>query len=91
MATLQVKGLDDELYRALGARAAMDNRSVSQEVVVMIKEFLARTKPGVEEATRSLLDLAGSWEDERPPAVIAQDLRRARRQRRSGKAGDVFA
>ena len=42
MATLQVKGLDDSLYLALGARASIDNRSVSQEVVTMIQEFLAR-------------------------------------------------
>lgn len=91
MATLQVKGLDDELYRALGARAAMDHRSVSQEVVVIIKDYLAHTKPDAETATHSLLDLAGSWEDARTPAALARDLRTARRKRRTGKAGDVFA
>ena len=91
MATLQVKGLDDQLYKALGARAAMDNRSVSQEVVTMIQEYLARPKLGGREATRAFLELAGSWADAKPAVKIALAIRSARRSRRRfRKAGDVF-
>ena len=92
MATLQVKGMDDDLYRALGARAAMDNRSVSQEVVTMIREFLARSSPNPGEATRAFLELAGSWVDDRPAKEIARSIRKARRSsRRFGKGTDVLA
>ena len=45
MATLQVKGMDDDLYEALKGRAKRDNRSITQEVVTMIRESLARS-PG---------------------------------------------
>jgi len=92
MATLQVKGMDDELYAALGARAARDNRSVSQEVVTIIREFLARPGHDPKTATEALLELAGSWQDERTAEQIVLDLRKARRSsRRFKKSGNVFA
>ena len=92
MANLQVKGLDDSLYRALGARAEMDNRSVSQEVVTMIQEFLGRPSADPQAATRALMDLAGSWADEKPAAEIARALRKARRSRKpDSRRGDVLA
>ena len=40
MANLQVKSMDDQLYQALGKRAAMDQRSISQEVIFIIKDYL---------------------------------------------------
>ena len=92
MATLQVKGIDDRLYAALGARAAMDNRSISQEVVTMIQQCLSRPPSDPAEATRALLELAGSWKDDRSAARIVSDLRKARRnRRRSRRVGNVFA
>jgi len=92
MATLQVKGLDDQLYQALGARAAMDHRSVSQEVVMMIREFLAQPSHDPRKATEAMLQLAGTWQDERTAKQIASDLRKARRSKqRFGKDRDVFA
>jgi len=92
MATLQVKGIDETLYKALGARAAMDNRSISQEVVAMIKEFLNRPQRDARGATMAFLELSGSWKDEKPAREIAKSLRRARRSRRRfSKGADVFA
>lgn len=79
MATLQVKGIDNRLYAALGARAAADKRSISQEVVFMIEEFLSRSPSDHRAATSSALELAGSWQDDRSPSEIASDLRKARR------------
>ena len=91
MATLQVKGLDDGLYRALGARAAMDNRSISQEVVMMIQQFLGRPPQDPREATGAALELAGTWQDERTPEQIATELRKSRRSAsRFRKEADVF-
>lgn len=79
MANLQVKGIDDDLYRALRRRAALENRSISQEVVTMIQESLARPRTDTAARNRVLLELAGSWQDERTGAEIAADLRRSRR------------
>lgn len=82
MATLQVKGLDDALYRALAARAAEDNRSISQEVVTIIEDFLDRCTRSHRQATDELLALAGSWEDSRSAKDIAAAIRRSRRSGR---------
>ena len=91
MATLQVKGIDDQLYEALGARAAQDNRSISQEVVTMIREFLARPGRDPAEATRAMLEMAGTWQDDRTTRQIAADLRKARHTgRRFRKDRHVF-
>lgn len=82
MATLQVKGMDDQLYEALGIRAAFDNRSLSQEVIMIIKNFLAKPKTATEDATEAFLELAGSWEDERPASEIIKNIRSSRRSKR---------
>ena len=82
MATLQVKGMDEGLYRALGARAKRDNRSISQQVIKLIQDSLSRSAGSAEEATRSFLALCGSWEDPRSARAIAVAVRKSRR---SGK------
>ncbi|MBI4704517.1 MAG: antitoxin [Deltaproteobacteria bacterium] len=87
MATLQVKGMDDDLYRGLAARAASDNRSISQQVVTIVRQFLARPARPAREATEEFLALCGSWADERSAAQIAGDIRRARRSDRRRRAG----
>jgi plasmid stability protein len=93
MATLQVKGVDEDLYRALGARARRDNRSISQEVVKLIQDFLARPDGSAEESTRAFLALCGSWNDSRSAREIARSIRKSRRtgKRFAKGAGDVFA
>ena len=92
MANLQVKGMDDDLYQALKGRAERDNRSVSQEVVTIIREFLARPAVPAARATQDLLALAGSWQDARSPGAIARSIRKSRRSGRRVKAcGNVFA
>jgi plasmid stability protein len=88
MATLQVKGMDDDLYRALAARAAQERRSISQQVTKIIQDFLARRRDTAEHATAALLELCGTWADERSAEEIAEDLRRARRS--GGRSMDVL-
>ena len=53
MATLNVKGLPDGLYKRLQARAKRDRRSVAQEVTYLLTEALETPKP------LSILDLRG--------------------------------
>ena len=82
MATLQVKGLDDNLYKALSARAAQDNRSISQEVTTLIQDYLGRPGNSTRKATEDFLALVGSWEDEKSSEEIIEMIRE---QRKSGQ------
>jgi plasmid stability protein len=92
VATLQVKGIDDGLYKALGARAKRDNRSISQQVVKLIQDSLSRSAGSVEEATHGFLALCGSWEDPRSARAIAAAIRKSRRSGRRFKGSrDVLA
>ena len=70
--------MDDRLYEALGRRAAMDNRSISQEVVMIVKEYLSAPDARHKRKTESFLELAGSWQDERPAEEIIQELGKSR-------------
>ncbi|HSR69622.1 MAG TPA: hypothetical protein VLU25_16950 [Acidobacteriota bacterium] len=81
MANLQVKGVDDEFYERLKFLAAAENRSVSQQVLKILQEYLAKEKAlrSVKPPGQVLLDLFGSWKDERSADEIVEDLRRARR------------
>lgn len=82
MANLQIKGVDDDVYADLKALAASENRSVSQQVLSLVKGYLNRrhhldhTKTPAE----VLLDLSGSWEDDRPPEEIVEELRNHRQR-----------
>jgi len=86
MATLQVKGMDDRLYEALAARAAGENRSISQQVVTIIRDFLARPGGPSRRSTEEFLALCGNWADDRPASEITAEIRRARRSSRRRKA-----
>jgi len=78
MATLQVRAMDDRLYEALGRRATMDNRSISQEVVMIVKEYLSVPDIHHKRKTESFLELAGSWHDEKSADEIISELGKSR-------------
>lgn len=82
MAVLQVRSMDDELYGALGRRAAQENRSISQEVIEIVQRYLAAPRAASAGADEEALRLAGSWDDARSADEIAGDLRKARATRR---------
>lgn len=81
MANLQIKGMDDELYARLKAVAASQNRSISQEVVHLVRAYLSNRKTwdNARAPGETLLELAGSWEDDREAETIVADLKAARR------------
>jgi len=82
MANLQIKGIDDDLYAQLKAIAASENRSVSQQVVFLLKTYLAR-KPQIQKTktpAQVLLDLSGSWQDSRSSEQIVKELKKARKR-----------
>jgi len=88
MATLQVKGMDDDLYRALAARAAQERRSISQQVTMIIQDSLTAQRTSAEKTTAALLELCGSWVDDRSAEEIANEIRHARRS--GGRSIDVL-
>ncbi len=81
MSNLQIKGIDQGLYQELKQLAADENRSVSQQVMFLIRNSLAQGRRGKqgETAAQTLLSLAGSWEDDRPAEEIIQDVKSMRR------------
>ena len=82
MAILQVRSMDKDLYLALGRRAALENRSISQEVIEIIKRYLATPLTRRAAADEEALSLAGSWTDSRPEKEIAGSIRKERSTRR---------
>ena len=91
MANLQVKGIDDDLYRALKARADREHRSVSRQVIAIIEKHLATAGDDQRRGAADFLELAGSWEDERSAEEIAREIRKARRSKgRNKRVTDVF-
>jgi len=42
MANLQIKGIDDNLYGQIKALAASENRSISQQVLFLVKNYLLK-------------------------------------------------
>ena len=89
MAVLQVRNMDDRLYEALGRRAAMENRSISQQVIEIIQRYLSAPSQ-FKCADDAVLELAGTWEDERSADEIIADIRNSRTWNKHRFTGDIF-
>lgn len=87
MATLQVRSIEDQLYEALGKKAAQDNRSISQEVIAILKEYLSQPLKD-KNATEKFLELCGTWQDERTAKEITKEIRAGRKTKTRFK--DIF-
>ena len=70
MANLQVKDIDDDLYKALKIRAKNKRRSVSQEVIRLVEEYLNQPEGTRIDSTKQFLSL--SWQSDKD--VSANDL-----------------
>ena len=85
MANLQVKGIDDDLYKALKIRAKSNRRSLSKEVIRLIEDYLNQPEGTRIDSTRHFLSL--SWKsdkDESADNIIAQ-IKNDRRESRKFK------
>ncbi|MFZ5860926.1 MAG: FitA-like ribbon-helix-helix domain-containing protein [Spirochaetota bacterium] len=92
MATLQVRDIDDRLYNFLKTSAKLQNRSISQEVLTIIENYLNSPKSSKPNATLEFLSLTGAWNDERTADEIIEDLRNSRKQSsRFGEKNGIFA
>lgn len=81
MANLQIKGIDDELYGEIKEMAAEENRSISQQTLFLLRDYLSKRQKirRVKTPAQVLLELYGSWKDERAPEVIITEIRKARK------------
>jgi len=81
MANLQIKGIKDDLYNEIKKMAAAENRSISQQILFLVKSYMAK-RPRCDAAkspAEVLIDLQGSWQDERDADQIIEQAKRARR------------
>ncbi|RLB30213.1 MAG: hypothetical protein DRG87_05645 [Deltaproteobacteria bacterium] len=81
MANLQIKGIQDALYAEIKDMASAENRSVSQQILFLVKEYLARRKgvQALKTPSQVLLELSGSWEDEKGIEQIIDEIKVARK------------
>jgi len=89
MANLQIKGIEDNLYAEIKNLAAAENRSVSQQMLFLVKEYLLRRKclSRSKAPAQALLDISGSWEDERNAEEIITDIKEARKNSKKLSGG----
>ena len=69
--------------------AASENRSVSQQVLFLVKAYLVRKNQllTIKTPAEVLLELFGSWQDAREPREIVGELRGARKSSDKLKEG----
>ena len=81
MANLKINGMDDDLYAQLKSLAVSENRSTIQQVLHLLKLYLARRHQlqGTRTPAQVLLELSGSWEDDRPAEQIVKELKAQRK------------
>ena len=81
MANLQIKGIDDDLYSEIKLLATAENRSVSQQVLYLVKHWLSHQKQiqAGKSPEEVLLELSGSWQDEKSADEIIAEIQTARR------------
>jgi len=89
MANLQIKGIEDSLYKKIKEIAASENRAVSQQVLFLIKEYISRRGAIKSQKTPAqvLLELSGSWEDNRSAHKIISEIKRSRKNSKKLKKG----
>ena len=89
MANLQIKGIDDDLYEQIKNLAVSENRSVSQQILHLVKEYLAKKGPLSCAKTPAgvLLELSGAWEDGRSAEAIVSEIKTGRKNSRKLNRG----
>ena len=89
MANLQIKGVDDAVYEELKKLAAAENRSVSQQTLLLIKDYLVKKQRvrAVKTPVEALLELAGSWEGQESAEKLIAKVKRARKNSARLKEG----
>ena len=89
MANLQIKNVEDDLYEEIKKLASAENRSVSQQVLFLVKEYLTKRKhlTATKSPAQVLLDLSGSWGDDKHAEHIVKEIKSARKSSRKLEKG----
>jgi hypothetical protein len=89
MANLQIKGIDNKLYDELKEIAVEENRSLSQQTLFLIRDYLAKKHRVrmLKTPAQVLLDLSGSWEEDRDASAIIARIKQARKNSKRLKEG----
>ena len=89
MANLQIKGIDNDFYSQIKKMAASESRSVSQQVLFLIKEHLSKKKQvkSIKTPAAVLLELSGSWKDSKKPEEIINEIKLVRKSSKKLKNG----
>ena len=82
MSILQVRDIDDRIYKHLKRLSRQNKRSLSQEVIHIIETYLTQPQITIQNSTDEFLKLSGSWEDERTAEEIAEEIRQGRSSNR---------
>jgi plasmid stability protein len=91
MANLQVRDIDDRLYESIRVMASSEKRSISQEVVHILENYLSRPDSNKPNPTDEFLQLAGSWEDNRDSDTIIKEMKAGRKNStRFGHTDELF-
>ena len=78
MAILQVRDIDNQLYEELRHRAELDHRTISQEVITIIEEYLSKTNITSNNQTDEFLKL--SWSSDETAFEIIQMIYKSRKK-----------
>lgn len=79
MANLQVKSIDNHLYESFARRAVMENRSISQEVISILKAYLSSPSRN-NNTNEQFLELCGTWQDNKSAEPVVEDIASSRNQ-----------
>lgn len=91
MAILQVRDIDNHLYTTLKSAAKAEKRSLSQEVIVILRKYLSNPSLFQRSPTLDFLSLTGSWSDDRPADAIVAGIKEQRKNsRRFGARNALF-
>ena len=80
MANLQIKNIDDGFYLQIKSLADAENRSISQQVIFLIKDYLSKKQSisRMKTSAQLLLDLSGSWDEGIEADEIILQIKRKR-------------
>jgi len=89
MANLQIKGIDDDLYAQIKQMAVTENRSISQQILYLVKTYMSKKQyfHAAKTPAQILIDLSGSWEDSRNPDEIIASIKNARKNSKKLESG----
>lgn len=90
MTSIHVKDIDEWLYSLLREKAKAENRSISQEVIIMLEKFLSHPSSFQTNPTPEFLSLSGAWIDKRPSEEIIRDIRKQRKNSNLFAKGHVL-